>query len=88
VKVVDVQTVVVGTPWRELTFVELVTDEGLRGLGEARMVSKTDTLLACIHELAGRHVVGMDPFDVERLAWRFHWEEYGRAGEVTQTALA
>jgi L-alanine-DL-glutamate epimerase-like enolase superfamily enzyme len=46
-KVVDVETVVVGTPWRELTFVELVTDEGLRGLGEARMVSKTDTLLAC-----------------------------------------
>jgi galactonate dehydratase len=88
VKVVDLQTVVVGTPWRELTFVELVTDEGLRGVGEARMVSKTDTLLACIEELARRHVVGMDPFDVERLAWRFHWEEYGRAGEVTQTALA
>ena len=87
-KVVGVETVVVGTPWRELTFVELVTDEGLRGVGEARMVSKTDTLLACIQELAGRHVVGMDPFDVERLAWRFHWEEYGRAGEVTQTALA
>jgi len=88
VKVVGVETVVVGTPWRELTFVELLTDEGLRGVGEARMVSKTDTLLACIQELAGRHVVGMDPFDVERLAWRFHWEEYGRAGEVTQTALA
>ena len=87
-KVVGVETVVVGTPWRELTFVELVTDEGLRGVGEARMVSKTDTLLACIQELAGRHVVGMDPFDVERLAWRFHWEEYGRADEVTQTALA
>jgi galactonate dehydratase len=88
VKVVGVETVVVGTPWRELTFVELVTDEGRRGVGEARMVSKTDTLLACIQELATRHVVGMDPFDVERLAWRFHWEEYGHAGEVTQTALA
>ncbi len=87
-KIVGVETVVVGAPWRELTFVELVTDQGLRGVGEARMVSKTDTLLACIEEMAGRHVVGMDPFDVERLAWRFHWAEYGRAGEVTQTALA
>jgi hypothetical protein len=27
VKVVDVETVVVGTPWRELTFVELLTEE-------------------------------------------------------------
>lgn len=87
-KIVDVQTVVVGTPWRELTFVELVTDEGLRGIGEARMVTKTDTLLACIDELAGRYVIGRDPFDVERLAWSLQWEEYGRAGEVTQTALA
>ena len=87
-KVVGVETVVVGTPWRELTMVELVTDEGLRGVGEARMVNKTDTLVACIQELAGRYVVGMDPFDVERLAWQVQWAEYGRAGEVTQTALA
>ena len=86
-KVVSVETVVVGTPWRELTFVELVTDDGLRGVGEARMVNKTDTLLACIEELAQRYVVGMDPFDLERLAWQVHWAEYGRAGEVTQTAL-
>ena len=87
-KIVDVVTTVVGTPWRELTFVELVCDDGTRGLGEARMVNKTGTLLAAIGELAPRHVIGSDPFDVERLAWRFQWAEYGRPGEVTQTALA
>lgn len=87
-RIVEVETVVVGTPWRELTFVELITDEGIRGVGEARMVNKTDTLVACIQELAARYVVGTDPFDVERLAWRAHWEDYGRAGEITQTALA
>jgi galactonate dehydratase len=87
-RVVDVETVVVGTPWRELTFVELVTDEGLRGLGEARMVNKTSTLVACVEELAERYVVGADPFDTERLAWRAHWEDYGRPGELTQTALS
>ena len=87
-KVVAVETMVVGTPWRELTFVELVTDDGLRGVGEARMVNKTSTLLACIEELAQRYVLGMDPFDLERLAWQTQWAEYGRAGEVTQTALA
>jgi galactonate dehydratase len=87
-KVDAVETVVVGTPWRELTFVELVTDDGLRGVGEARMVNKTDSLVACIGELARRYVVGMDPFDTERLAWQFQWAEYGRAGEITQTALA
>lgn len=87
-KVTEMRAYVVGTPWRELTFVELHTDTGLTGLGEARMLNKTDTLLACLHELAGRYLIGGDPFDLERLAWRFHWEDYARAGEVTQTALA
>jgi galactonate dehydratase len=88
VKIVSVETMVVGTPWRELTFVEVATDSGLRGTGEARMVNKTDTLVACIDELSQRYLVGTDPFDLERLAWRVQWEDYGRAGELTQTALA
>src|SRR5688500_12719325 len=87
-KIVGVETTVVGTPWRELTFVEVVTDGGLRGVAEARMVNKTDTLLACLDELSERYVIGTDPFALERLAWRVHWEDYARAGEVTQTALA
>ncbi|QSB12727.1 mandelate racemase/muconate lactonizing enzyme family protein [Natronosporangium hydrolyticum] len=87
-RIVEMKTVVVGTPWRELTFVELITDDGQRGLGEARMVNKTETLGACLAELAERYIIGTDPFDVERLAWRAHWEDYGRAGEITQSALA
>jgi len=53
-----------------------------------RMVTKTDTLLACISELADRHVIGSDPFDRETLAFKIQHAEYGRPGEVTQSALA
>ena len=63
-------------------------DDGLVGVSEVRMVNKTDTLDACINELAPRYVVGSDPFDVERLAWNVQRAEYGRPGEVTQSALA
>ena len=84
----EVRTTVVGTPWRELAFVELLTDEGLTGVSEVRMVNKTDTLVACIEELAPRYVVGSDPFDVERLAWNVLRADYGRPGEITQSALA
>jgi galactonate dehydratase len=86
--IADVRTTVVGTPWRELVFVELVTREGLVGLGEVRMVNRTETLLAAVHELAPRHVIGSDPFDVERLAWKIQRSDYSRPGEVTQSALA
>lgn len=87
-RIVDVVTTVVGAPWRELTFVELVADDGRRGVGEIRMVNKTDTLLACISELADRYVVGADPFDRETLAFNIQRAEYGRPGEITQSALA
>jgi galactonate dehydratase len=88
VKIVDVRCTVVGTPWRELTFVELVTDDGKTGLGEVRMVNKTETLVACIRELAPRYVIGTSPFEIERLAWNFQRAEYGRPGEVSQSALS
>jgi len=87
-KISDLRLTVVGTPWRELVFLELTTDDGLTGVGEVRMVNKTDTLIACIGELAPRYVIGTDPFDVERLAWNVQRGEYGRAGEVAQSALA
>jgi galactonate dehydratase len=84
----ELRTTVVGTPWRELVFLELLTDEGLAGVSEVRMVNKTETLVACIGELAPRYVVGTDPFDVERLAWNVQRAEYGRPGEITQSTLA
>jgi len=87
-KIAQVVPTVVGTPWRELTFVELVTDDGLVGVGEVRMVNKTDTLLACIAELAPRYVLGTDPSGVERLGCNVQWAEYGRVGEVAASTLA
>jgi len=88
VRVVEIVTTVVGTPWRELTFVELVTDDGRRGVGEVRMLNKTDTLLACISELGQRYVIGTDPFERETLAASIQRVDYSRPGEVTQSVLA
>jgi len=87
-KIVEQRITVVGTPWRELVFLELITDSGLVGVGECRIVNKTDTLVAAIHELGPHYVVGTDPFDVERLGWNMQRAVYGRPGEVTQSALA
>jgi galactonate dehydratase len=88
VQVTNVRTTVVGTPWRELVFVELETDIGLTGVGEVRPVNKTDSFIAVVEELAARYVIGADPFDTERLAWAIERLEYGRPGEHGQSALA
>src|SRR5919197_767353 len=86
--ITEIRTTIVGAPWRELVFLELIADSGLTGVSEVRMVNKTDTLVACIEELAPRYVIGADPFDVERLAWNVQRAEYGRPGEVAQSTLA
>jgi len=88
VQVTNVRTTVVGTPWRDLVFVELETDTGLVGVGEVRPVNKTDSFVAVVAELGGRYVIGADPFDTERLAWAIERLEYGRPSEHSQSALA
>lgn len=87
-KITGFRTIVVGAPWRELTIVQVETDEGITGLGEVRMVNKTDTLLAAIEELGHRYLIGTDPFDMATLAWNVQIAEYGLPGEVSQSALA
>jgi galactonate dehydratase len=88
VKITGMRTAVVGTPWRNLTFVELQTDEGLTGVGEARMLNHTDALLGYLAESVPNHVVGSDPFEIESLVQRMYRDDYARAGEIAMSAIA
>lgn len=79
---------VLGTPWRNITFVRVDTDEGLVGYGEARAVNRTDSVNGYLSEAVPRFVLGADPFDIERLVHRLFREDYARAGETTMTGIA
>ncbi|MBV9170118.1 MAG: mandelate racemase/muconate lactonizing enzyme family protein [Chloroflexi bacterium] len=87
-RISDVQTFVLGTPWRNLTMVRVRTDEGLEGVGEARMVGHTDALLGYLQEGVPRHVLGADPFNTEDLARRLMRDDYARMGEIAMSGLA
>ena len=68
-KISDLKTYILGTAWRNLTFVELHADDGLVGLGEVRMLNHTDALLGYFTEAAPNHILGTDliPFQVRSL---------------------
>ena len=87
-KITALETFVVGTDWRNLTIVRLHTDEGLTGLGEARMVNHTDALVGYLREVAPRHVIGHDPFRIEELVKRMGRDDFSRAGEVMSSGIA
>lgn len=79
-KIAEVETFVVGNPppslgGRYFTFVKLVTDGGIVGYGEAYAGTfHPEVVASMLRDVAERHLVGHDPFDVERF-WR---SAYGR----------
>jgi galactonate dehydratase len=87
-KITNVRPLVLGTPWRNLTFVVLETDEGLTGVGEVRMINNTDALLGYLAEAAPRYVIGQDPFDRELIVDHMRLHDYSRAGEVAMSGIA
>lgn len=82
-KIIDLKTYVVGNPWKNWIFVQLVTDEGLTGLGEATGGLSSKPNLGDVEELRP-HLIGEDPCHPERV-WlklikaRFHHRSTGIA---------
>jgi galactonate dehydratase len=87
-KISHLRPLVMGTPWRNLTFVVLETDEGLSGVGEVRMLNRTDALLGYLQEAAPRYVLGQDPFNLETIFDQMYRHDFGRAGEIVMSAIA
>lgn len=87
-KITAVKPMVLGTPWRNLTFVKVETDAGIYGLGEVRLNNRTNALLGYLTEAVPRYVIGLDPFDTESLLSRMSINDYGRMGEVTMSAVS
>ena len=87
-KISDVKTYVVGTEWRNLTFVKVITDEGLEGIGEVRMLNHTDALLGYFAEAIPNHLLGHDPSNIEELVQKMFRNDFARAGEIAMSAIA
>lgn len=65
-KIADVQTFIVGNPWKNWVFIKLHTDEAVYGVGEATMHRAAKTIETAIIEFR-RYYLGRDPFDLESI---------------------
>jgi galactonate dehydratase len=86
-KTTGFRTLVLGTPWRNLSYLVIETDEGITGVGEARVLGKTHTVLEYLKDVQ-RHFIGHDPFNIEALYRRMTLLDFGKPGEVVHTGLA
>lgn len=77
-KIVDARTTVVGNPWKNWVFVQLFTDEGIVGIGEATGGLSTKPNEAAVHELKPLYL-GLDPRDVGAV-----WDSMYKGGYLNQ----
>lgn len=87
-KIVDVKSHALGTAWRNLTFVRVITDEGLEGVSEVRMLNHTDALSGYLKEAVPNHVLGHNPMNIEDLVHRMYRNDYARADEIVMSGIA
>ncbi|HET7091932.1 MAG TPA: mandelate racemase/muconate lactonizing enzyme family protein, partial [Thermomicrobiales bacterium] len=59
-QIAKLETFVLGTAWRNLIFVQLTTDDGVTGLGEASMTNFEDSVLGYLQSAADKYVLGSD----------------------------
>ena len=83
-----ITTHVVRTPWRNLTYVLVHTDEGLTGVGETRMLGRADALLGHLREAEDSRMAGSGPFAVEDPVRRLTFGGDSRAGEIVMSGIA
>ena len=48
-KITDLTTHILNDGWRNLIFVELTTNAGITGLGEATLANRTEAVVAYLH---------------------------------------
>src|SRR5438445_11697798 len=87
-KISQLSLSVMGSAWRNLTFLKLTTDEGLTGVSEVRLSNRTHALLGYLDEVKKRYILGSDPFRIEHLVQRMFRDDYGRVGEICASAIS
>ena len=83
-KIKEVNTYYVRPRWG---FVEILTDEGLSGWGEAVLEGHCDAVLACVEEYRP-YLIGRDPGRIEDIQSTIYRAGFYRGGGVMMSALA
>lgn len=83
-KIVGIHTWLVRPRW---CFVEVLTDEGISGWGEAVIEGKAATVKACVEEMA-EYITGLNPLHIEDIWNLLYRGAFYRGGPVLMSAIA
>ncbi len=86
-KITKLTPLVLGTPWRNLIFLKVETDEGVSGISEVRSI-RGDAVLGYLKMIEKKHVLGSNPFDIEALVRRAFVDDFLRVNDISGAGIA
>lgn len=86
-RIAEIQTFLVGNPWKNWVFVKLITDEGIHGIGEGSLGHLSKTVETAIHEMKP-FVLGLEVFQTELLVTRLNRHVYADGGQIKMCAIS
>jgi galactonate dehydratase len=86
-KITKLESFLVNGGLRNYLFVKLTTDSGLTGLGEATLEWQEATVQTLLHEWVEDRVLGVDPFDIEKVFGDLIRDQY-QGGSTVLAAIS
>ena len=86
-RIVDVETYLVGNPWKNWLFLKLITDEGIHGIGEGSLGHLSKTVETAVHEMKP-FILGLEVFQTELLVNRLVRQVYADGGQIKMCAIS
>jgi len=81
-RISKVETLGLGTAWRDFSYLRIHTDAGLTGIGEITHPYRGAETRSLAEAMAKRHLLGADPFDVEEIWLRMYQGDFLRGGDI------
>jgi galactonate dehydratase len=86
-RITDIETYLVGNPWKNWLFVRLKTDEGIYGIGEGSLGHLSKTVETAIHEMKPL-IAGLDVSQTELIVNRLQRHVYADGGQIKMCAIS
>ncbi len=85
-KIVDFKSYIVRNTWKKWVFVEIVTDEGSNGYGEATVYADQFGLINHIKDIK-KFVINKDPFKIRELINEWFLSTFNRSRDIVNISL-
>ena len=86
-KIRDIQTYLVGNPWKTWLFIRVETDEGLHGIGEGTLGQFSQTVASAVQKMKSM-ILGYDPFGIEAILLRLTRDMDADGGLIKMCAVS